>query len=793
MSASAIPSVRVLNDFHAEVKHITANCNFHASELRNARRLFIAKTKELQDLRGVVSLISHYYSKTTPATLSEICQVPVVQSHTIHACERLLEITSLPQSVRSDIPKFLKQLYAQAKKLPELFASLGEVNESPPYLPNSLRVRDFLGCSTIPALFGYYWTVELQLAFIQFVSDVADHLPASVFQSLHEHWLIDVIRNYVLASDIDRFFAAAATDIVAGLCKLKDPTWGQVMDATRALVNSMLGHMALFPADVRYLLKRVSESAQAQERRLATVEMLFMYGVLLPALANPKAYGLIPRTVFADLSLPASGRALTNLGQVFLLILHVEQAAAKFQDPGGTSVVDIPFETFLNRLIDVTEGELSGPRLLDLVPVGGSHFILVTFSLPDVYLLVEICERVGVIPQLADFAKKFPLRQTAPFEFFRYENWDFASYGLKKPPMPEIEMDKPPNLAPSAAAAALYKFLAFANIDKNAPPGYEEFTEYYEKNMITWQMYDTEVYLRHLYVIYNGVPAEDRPTVLPALEDEMRRHNKFLDAHRRGLTEISHYMRELAVPLRRISGKLEIARSSLANQILTLFLQANPTVISDLKTSKEDIQLQKTAFKTFFTTSFARMKKFVQPYGEHILPDVARLFHSYLMQFLPFSEFQVFHRQFERCDKHMLDVADEIIIKGCISPAPERIRTFFASPELFLFAIHSLRRATVLQLPLEALAEIADCFDLLTDLYGLESDGPPSHADLTPLFNFAVLTCRTGTILSLFKYIEHYTSDLLPLETPVLSERLKQALYQLLPNIPLLDGLMAES
>jgi hypothetical protein len=141
----------------------------------------------------------------------------------------------------------------------------------------------------------------------------------------------------------------------------------------------------------------------------------------------------------------------------------------------------IPFSDFLHKLVDVSPENLTGLRLVDLLPIGGSHFILITFSLPDVYLLADINEKVALVPQLAEFGKKFPLKQSTPCEFFRYENWDFASYGLKKPPIPELEMDKPPALPPSADA--LYKFLGFAKIDKDAPPGYDEFTEYYEKKI----------------------------------------------------------------------------------------------------------------------------------------------------------------------------------------------------------------------------------------------------------------------------------------------------------------------
>jgi hypothetical protein len=49
------------------------------------------------------------------STANEIAQIPLLQTHSIHAYDRLLEISSISSSVRSDIPRFLKQLYAHRK------------------------------------------------------------------------------------------------------------------------------------------------------------------------------------------------------------------------------------------------------------------------------------------------------------------------------------------------------------------------------------------------------------------------------------------------------------------------------------------------------------------------------------------------------------------------------------------------------------------------------------------------------------------------------------------------------
>jgi hypothetical protein len=53
------------------------------------------------------------------------------------------------------------------------------------------------------------------------------------------------------------------------------------------------------------------------------------------------------------------------------------------------------------------------------------------------------------------------------------------------------EVGRPPSIV---AAEALFKFLAFADVDRRPPPGYDEVTEYYDKSMIVWNQYETEAF-----------------------------------------------------------------------------------------------------------------------------------------------------------------------------------------------------------------------------------------------------------------------------------------------------------
>jgi hypothetical protein len=412
MERPPIPAVRELNDFHAEVKQITAACNCQVAQIRNARKLFVAKMKECNDLRGALTLLAGYASRLAPSNAADIARLPCFHAAPFRVCDRLMEISGLGSSTRTDIQKFLKLFYANRKNFADIFASIApaDLPESPAYLPPLFRTLDFLACSTVPAVFGYFWAVELKLAFAQFAGELAARV---TLPRLREHWVADAIRYYVLGSEIRNFFRMAVSGIFSKFCHEQETGFARLAAVARDALAAMQRNLAVFPADVKYLIKKVTEGAPD----VANIGALFLAAVFEPALANPKAYGALPRTYRFEGQQSDSGKALAALARLFRCILHPNEAG---QIPGADVglLETLPFAEFFTQLVEVTEGDLTGLKLLDLVPHGACHFINVTFSILDVYLLVELMEENGSVSQLADSAKKLAAKQLASFEFF---------------------------------------------------------------------------------------------------------------------------------------------------------------------------------------------------------------------------------------------------------------------------------------------------------------------------------------------------------------------------------------
>jgi hypothetical protein len=124
-------------------------------------------------------------------------------------------------------------------------------------------------------------------------------------QNLQGHWLIDVVRNCVLSSEIQHFLEEAARVRIAHFCALGQPTFKQAVAAAEGLLADMAAHVALIPPDVRLLLKH-QRGGQSGRCKLDRVDVLFV----APALVNPKAYGNIPRTLFFNTDLADLWRTL---------------------------------------------------------------------------------------------------------------------------------------------------------------------------------------------------------------------------------------------------------------------------------------------------------------------------------------------------------------------------------------------------------------------------------------------------------------------------------------------------
>ena len=803
MDEKVIPCVREMNDFHREVKEISAFGTYQNNALKNARKLLLQKVKQSQEMRCLTSLRYGYYMKMSAFNVTQFANLPFMLPEGIDVSERLVEMSGLG-SQRSDITRLIKEIYAKRDELPDVFAQIttDDLGDEPPFLPEGAKAREFLAYSTFPALFGHCWTVELQRAFIQFITEICQRLPKSVFENLREHWLIDVIKSYVRNSEISLFLQLSIGDVILELIRdeelIKDvarpgmmgEVFGRIGEYAQQMIENMQKNLSVFPADVKWLIKGFVDTAENEEEKCDRIEVVFLDGILVPAISNPKAYSILPATYYHEMGSSGPGRTLGILAQAFRYIRHPGKLHARYS-VDGTSIESLPLQSFLLELTNVEENELMGPKLVDLLPLLGIHFIIMLFSLPDIYLLASILQK-SKVESLRKAASALQTDKPCPFKFFRSEEWEFKVFRMTKPPIPEIEVEKPAKIPSAATAEMLYKFLSFSEVDKMAPGDYDSFTFYHEDNMIRQQEYITEAYLRNLYVLWMKLSENERHQVLPALEDEIRRQQRFIEQNQDILTKISVQLKILTEDNDKAVSKMEDGKPVLYNYLMALFLQNNPSLVAEMKTRKEDLLLHNLLFKGFFENCVKKIKLFIGGIAEYAVEGVARQFHSFCMQELSLKEYQRLHLTYERCDRLLIGIADKCVETICISVAPVKIRNLFNYPSLFGFSLLALRKGVFLALPLETLNQIGLSIDLLNEMYKLEVGGTPQTEELAPMFSYAMLSSNVDNLFSMGKYLDHFLGTLVHCEVKLLDDRLRVTLAHFLNHISMLEPLLSE-
>jgi len=336
--------------------------------------------------------------------------------------------------------------------------------------------------------------------------------------------------------------------------------------------------------------------------------------------------------------------------------------------------------------------------------------------------------------------------------------------------------------------------MANRDLDPEAPQDFEPFTRYHQENLIMRRDFVAETYLRHFGVLVAKVPSEETNQILPALEDEIRRQGDYMSRNTEVLTRIAVQSRILAKLMAVTRRQLAEAGPVLCNHLLAWFLD-NPIalrVVPDMHQLAEDLLLDRTIFRHFFMDVFKMIRQIVGPVAPQAVNGVALQFHSMCMETLTLDRFRKLYLSYTRCDKLLQGISKECSEAMCVSRAPVRIRNLFNYPEMFRLAAGVFKEGIATGIAVETLNGIADAIDLLVEGYALEVTGNPQAEELTPLFNYTMLSLDIDCLFSFGKYLEHFLSDIMRGELELLTARQSTALGHVMGCIAELEPLLSE-
>lgn len=756
--------------YHKECVEIGETANFQHNEILTARANFLDKVKLTQERRCLTSLRSGYCLRMKTREVQAVSQLPFMKPDGCTVKERLIEVADA-RDLRSKVNDFLQSVYDNIALMPECLARIpsSKFDEQAPFLPPNVQAKDFIACSTLPALFGHCWTFDLKIAYINFIVKIAQSLPKSVFSNFRQHWLFNCFKNYIYASNIHTFLKLSMWDILLEVIRSKETNHNALIGRVSDIVQRMEANISTFPMDVRILLRKFACLTSGETVDVSMIEMLFMDGILAPAISMPKTYCVLPATF----QLEEQRRSpLLVLASVFTLILHPEQAKARHTDIDLDRLSKIPFGSFLKKLanVDPATVDANGPTLVDVMKLVGQPCAIMLFTMSDVYLLAN------AMSDILSTAHEIKPKNFEKFEFFRYELWNVESLLSQRVEIRVNEVERAPPSTLASVASALFKFLTYAPYNERSPNTLTDFLRFYESQAhlrIDFKMY---TYLNHLVMKLQELLPNEYPDVFGYLDDEIRRQKEFIDRNNFLLNAITRASIQLDHELEAITRKTELSYPIIYSCILHLWLKTDPTVQQQMRESSQAMLTSKAAFVEFFSGAVARMKQFVAPFAGYAIPGVTAHFHTWITQALTLEEFQSLHPEFARKDSMLTGATPDIFRQICIDPAPAKLKPLFVEKALFDFCRIELLNASLLKVPLEAITKISSAVNIVQKMFELACGGMPQADEMTPLFNFALLHSGMSDMFSLQRYLEHFLSDISIPDVKLMDERLSVAL-----------------
>ncbi|OHS94584.1 hypothetical protein TRFO_39225 [Tritrichomonas foetus] len=783
--------IRPLISYHEECREIDTTRTFQLSEISSARRDLLNKAKTTQEKRCLTSLRSGYCLRMTSQNVRDFVLLPFIRPDGFFVNDKLVHTLG---PLKNDVNAFIRSIYSHPD-LPKVFAQVSNdtLLDLVPFLPAKVKPRDFLACSTLPALFGHCWSLELRHSYINFLMEVAKNLPQNVFTNFREHWLFECFKNYIHASKIHHFLKLSIGDTMLQLVRENSTHSTRLTKYASDMISRMKDNISAFPQDVRLLLKKFSDLAPTEAQKMSRIEILFIDCILIPAISLPKAYCVLPPSYQLNMSPNGPTKTLNSLAQHLRLILHPTQASLRnIPERDIEDLKKVPFADFLKKLVDIDEEktDILGPKVTKLMSLLQTDTLVLLFTMSDICLLAKILNGDKLVSR-----EKIPVDKEVNFEFFRYDlqNVDtFKNFDFEKPEIIYNQVEKVEKNELNDASYALFKFLTNAQIYENIPEKLNEYIQFYEEKTKLHKDYKTYSYLNHLVLKLKNIEESQYDEVLIHLQDDIRRHNEYIERNNLIMTRIARMMEQLDAEIVSYNEKADHSYPIIYSALLQLFLENEKTLETNAIEKKDDMMTKKSVFDEFFTNYLIKLKNFIMPIASYTLTGVAIHFHTWLMQMMPLRDFIEMNPSLSEGDERLTIVTKETIDIVCVKPAPKKLSNIFAHPPLFDFIEIELRGAEFVEIPLEAVSYISSAINLIQRMFDLAIGGAPQADEMTPLLNYSLLSSGLNCIYSFKMYLEHFLHELPQTEIKFMSDSYSIALTHFINHVSSLDQFITQ-
>ena len=785
-----------------EVKKINACLDFQVEEIRNQRKQLLYDSKCNTDLRCISFIRSAYLLGMSQENVISTANIPFMHPNGFAISERLIEMSRI-STIRLEITRFIQALFKLGNRIPKLFAGIKNkaFDEHMVFIPDGIKPLNLFACSTFPSLFSYCWTPELQLAYINTMVEIAKLIPNFDIRLNRNHWIFECIKCYIFSSNIQDFIRSAIGDVVMGYYR---PQNGQItteycqnlINTVNKVFESMKMNMALFPKDVRILIRKFAELAASSDNKVSYIESLFIDCIVEPVLSNINGFC---SPLYQNLTSKADGlKNIVHLWKTALNIPLDTNIKSLFEKFDLSALKIEIFQNFYDTLISVDD-KIEGPSLLHFLNLLEVQYNTTLFSIPDVCLLAFLCTKMMpsedriVLPFANALLNKI---RNADFRFFRHETWDFELYQIKKPDL--IQKMDPSTLEPlKMCAISLFKFLSVAHARVDTHQTLEEFINFQDTEAKLSQDIKTRVHLCHLITkIHNACAPQlsqsnivtptkqDYEKIMNALLAEIEEHHNLIKTNNDLITEISLMSDQINKSSRLFHKKIDSLMHILHSRLLDLFLSNNSNILQEVEVNGPLLVRDKIKFIIFFNEAIGCLNDYLTAIGaQYALQGVASQLHSEIMKLLPLGLFISQHQRYEVNDELFRNVNQKQI--DCVCSSMDRDNL----PNILSYASRLIKLSNKVEIPLISLHYIAKACKLITQAVSIF---PGKSNNTRRMLSYSILKSNNQHSFSFLKYLEFFLKDITVNGLPLFSEKIAQSLHAFSKSISELDIILCE-
>ena len=783
MRERAAEKRRDISVMHQDVIKTDICLDLQNSDLSNFGRKLYEDANKLQEKRHLVFLRSIVVWDSESSNVESLMKLPFLQSETVTPFERMVEVPGL-EKWKNMFQKFLEGLL-RIRDLPMLLSKFQDYAfmTGVPFIPQGMRPVQFMAGSTLPALFGFCWSLEFQVSYCRFLAEIARNLKFGIAQ-FRKHWIVECYRSYILSASMSKYvrcvFQSTITTLL-DLCLAPDFAFSQsfleeIICSMADLITTLTKLLPSMPRDVRFLLKALFESAENEEDGLDRVSTVVCNCILLPVYRNPKVFGVIGDTLQMH---PCSH--ITLIGKMWSYIRHPDLKDPEFQEFDLSRLQSLHFSAFLKELINVDEN-LNAPSMVPWMDHCEVSNILLLLSVTDISLLAFLITSTGLGGgNVLELAKSIlEISNRVDFRLFRYESWILRPYNIPTPGPQEPKWNRNALVEHNEGARLFCKLLSVAPQRPDEPADVDAFLKFVE-NMAN---VDHDVMTRTILsdLVNEMKDAQSgKAEILEQIRHEIKERKTHITTNYDRIIVAKELEDQIASLAQQADTRTQELFSIIRGHLVLSFFDGHENISRLIEDFKEKLSLQRNLFRPFFIKCCTQFETFATPIAPYLVQSALPHLHSHILKRLPLKEFVMAHPRFLEYDQNFVDVSSMRILEIC-GPLHRFDNDYFLRA-----ATRELKLARQVELPIEAVKCLVRVIHALKDSIAFVGE---SDDKIHTLFLHMLLLTPIDQIYSFSRYLEFFLVELKYKDRSLLSDEENRVLRFVIELLSVCDRLL---